>query len=95
MEWVYVIVCVVVDIPIVYYLTRFLFPDGGLGDALVFLITPDMWSALRGKFWGDMWAEIKLGALVFLVGGLLAGEAYLAVSVLGLELPFSLGFLPV
>ncbi len=53
-----------------------------------------MWSALSGRFWDDLRAEMKLGVLVFLIGGLLAGETYLAVSVLGLELPFSLDFLP-
>jgi len=65
---------IVANGPLYWVLYRLLFADlEELWDAVCFLVTPDLLSAIRGAFWDDVWAELKLGALV----GVSAGAVYL------------------
>ena len=93
MEWAYLVVCVLIDIPIIVWIARALFPGkGDFVDALVFWITPEMWLLLQGQFWDDIWAEIKLGLLVFCFGALLFGEFWLGINWIGLDLSFGVPY---
>ena len=89
LDWIYLIVCVVLDAIAAVMVVKVIFPqEGEFTEALVFLITPEMWSALSGRLWDDMWAEIKLGVLVALFGGLFYSEMYIGAHHLGLDLTF-------
>ncbi len=94
MEWAYLVVCVLIDIPIIVWFARMLFPgDGDFIDAVVFWFTPDMWSLFAGQFGEDLWAEIKLGVLLFGVGAIVFGEFWFGVNWIGLDLGFGVPFL--
>jgi hypothetical protein len=65
-----VILLAVVNIPIYWLLFRTLFDDvDELFDAIKFWITPEIFSAMRGEYLNDIWAELKL---ILLVGGCVA-----------------------
>lgn len=93
-EWLYIAVCAAVDIAVAVMLARMLFPEpGDFTDAIVFWVTPDMWSMMTGHFWDDMWAEMKLSMLLLLVGGLCYGEMYLGTNQFELDLSFGNDFI--
>ena len=94
MEWAYLIVCVLIDIPIIVWFARVLFPgDGDFVDAIVFWFTPDMWSLFSGQLGDDIWAELKLGLVLFSVGALLFGEFWVGINWIGLDLGFGVPLL--
>lgn len=65
-----VILLAVVNIPLYWCLYRALFTDvDELADAIKFWITPEIFSAFRGEYVDDIWAELKL---FLLVGGCIA-----------------------
>jgi hypothetical protein len=43
-------------------------------DAVRFLATPDVFSAIRGEYMADWWAEAKLGIFIAVCGGCVYGE---------------------
>lgn len=58
------------NIPLYWLLYRALFDDvDEFADAVKFWITPDIFSAFRGEYFDDWWAELKLGLLI---GGCIA-----------------------
>lgn len=79
------ILLAVISIPLYWLLYRFLFEDvDELADAIKFWITPEIFSAFRGEYLDDIWAELKLGILVFGSVGVVVFEyvglaSYLAV----------------
>lgn len=59
------ILLAVLNIPLYWILYRTLFTDlDELVDAIKFWITPEIFSAFRGEYWDDIWAEFKLLLLV-------------------------------
>lgn len=65
-----IILLAVVNIPLYWLFYRALFADvDELADAIRFWITPEIFSAFRGEYVDDIWAELKL---FFLVGGCVA-----------------------
>ena len=75
MNWVLLIILLVVNAPVYLLLGKWLF--GGwddFGEAIVFWIKPDFFSAIDGELGADWWAEIKLGIFIAACGGLIYGE---------------------
>ena len=65
-----VILLAVANIPLYWLFYRALFTDvDELADAIKFWITPEIFSAFRGEYVDDIWAELKL---LLLVGGCVA-----------------------
>ena len=61
---------VVANTPLYWVLYRILFEDlEELWGAIRFWLTPDLISAFRGEYWDDLWAELKLGALIVVSAG--------------------------
>jgi len=59
------LVLVLVNVPLYWILYRALFTDvDELADAIKFWVTPEIFSAFRGEYWDDIWAEFKLLLLV-------------------------------
>jgi hypothetical protein len=57
--------------PLYWVLYRALFTDlDELAEAIKFWITPEIFSAFRGEYWDDIWAEFKLLLLVVGCAGL-------------------------
>lgn len=70
-----VIFLTVLNIPLYWILYRTLFTDvDELADAIKFWITPEIFSAFRGEYWDDIWAEFKLLLLVVGCAGLVLVE---------------------
>ena len=70
MNYVLLGVLVAANVPVYWLLFKALFRDSEeLIQAIVFWITPDLFSLFRGQFMEDWWAEMKLSAFVFLASG--------------------------
>ena len=69
------IVLAVVNIPLYLILGKFFF-DGwsGFWDAVKFWLTPDLFSAFKGEYWDDWWAELKLGFFIVACGAAVVAE---------------------
>ena len=75
MPWYGWVILIVVNAPIFFLLGKMFFKDwGDFGEAIVFWLKPDLWSALEGQFWEDWWAEIKLGLFVLICGLVIFAE---------------------
>ncbi len=60
----------VLNAPLYYLAYRVIFKDWEeFTEAVWFWLKPDLWSALRGEFFEDWWAELKLGILFAACGG--------------------------
>jgi hypothetical protein len=71
----------VVNLPVYYFLYRMLYRDAQeFVDALVFWFKPDLWSALNGEYWDDVWAEMKLGLFLTACSGTVMLEAWLVTT---------------
>ncbi len=58
---VFLVVLAVANIPVYIAIGRVLFGDWeAFFEALKMAARPDLWSALLGEYWDDLWAEIKL-----------------------------------
>lgn len=69
------ILVVVANVPLYWLMYRILFDDvDELADAIKFWFTPEIISAFRGEHVDDIWAELKLGALVVCSVGLVVLE---------------------
>ena len=69
------ILLAVVNIPLYWILYRTLFTDvDELADAIKFWITPEIFSAFRGEYWDDIWAEFKLLLLALVCAALVIVE---------------------
>ncbi len=74
----------VVNVPVYWGLGWVMFNSWDeFGEAVRFWITPDLFSAFRGEFAADWWAEIKLGIWVSGCTGCVYGEAYLIDKIFG------------
>jgi hypothetical protein len=68
-NWGYTLL-ILVNIPLYYGFYRLLFRDlQDFIDAIFYWFKPDLWSWLDGEFFEDFWAELKLGAFIFLCAG--------------------------
>ena len=57
-----IVLLVLLNIPFYLFLGKHFFGDwAGFREAIRFLFTPNILSALKGKFHDDLWAEMKLG----------------------------------
>ncbi len=69
MENLFVIACVLVDLPLfffIFFIGKLFYADlEDFFDAIRFWLTPDIISAFRGEYWDDAWEEMKL--FLFLV----------------------------
>ncbi len=73
---------VILNVPCYLYLLRGMFGDSeGIKESLMYMLTPDFISALRGRFWDDKWAEMKLFAFVLACALVVGGEYALIVNV--------------
>jgi hypothetical protein len=62
--WIYWTLLIGANLPVYWFVSRVFFKDlDELGEAIGFLFTPELFSALGGAYWDDIWAETKL--LVF------------------------------
>ena len=78
MEWWHWLILIVANAPVYIGLGWVIFDSWeGFGEALYYLIRPDMWSWIQGEGVEDWWAEFKL--FIWLGGCALvvAGEYYL------------------
>ncbi|HRZ83221.1 MAG TPA: hypothetical protein P5069_12235 [Candidatus Hydrogenedentes bacterium] len=67
----------VLNAPLYYLAYRVIFKDWEeFTEAVWFWLKPDLWSAFRGEFFQDMWAEIKLGLLFAACSGAVYLEAF-------------------
>lgn len=72
------IVLGVVNVPVYWGLGWVMFNSWDeFGEAIRFWITPDLFSAFRGEFVNDWWAELKLGVWASGCMGCVYGEAFL------------------
>jgi hypothetical protein len=66
-----IIILTLLNVPLYLWLGRAFFGGWqGFFDCIVFWFKPDLWSLLRGEWWDDMLAELKLGlffTLCFLI----------------------------
>lgn len=67
---------IVFNFPIYHILVRYVFWDdwGGFWKALKFFFTPELFSALRGEFYEDLWEELKLTLFLGACAGLILAE---------------------
>lgn len=76
------------NIPVYLFLGKIVFRDlDSFSDAIVFWITPDLWSLFSGQFLDDFLAELRLGFWFALCAGAVLGEYY-GVVYLARELSF-------
>lgn len=74
----------VIDIPLFIFIGRLFFGSwGDFWDAVVFWFTPDLFSALTGEYWDDIWAEAKLGFFVVICGICIYGQLWIIVKLFG------------
>ena len=72
------IILAIVNIPVYLWLGWFFFRTwGDFWDSVKFWLTPNIFSALGGRYWDDMWAELKLILWIICSVGAVFGEAYL------------------
>ncbi len=68
----------IVNIPVYWGLGWVLFRSlDDFLESIRFWLTPDLFSAFRGEFMDDWWAELKLGLWIAACTGCVFGEAYL------------------
>ncbi len=81
MENLFVIACVLVDLPLFFFIGKMLYADlGEFFEGIFFWLTPDIVSMFRGEFWDDCWAEVKLFVFAGACVGVLVGEYFLYVQ---------------
>jgi len=72
----------ILNVPWYLYLLRGMFGDSeGIRESLRYMLTPDFISALRGRFWEDQWAEMKLFTFVLACALTVGGEYALITSI--------------
>jgi hypothetical protein len=71
----------VVNLPLYYFIGRFIFKGWDeFGEAIFFWLKPDIFSALSGELGADWWAEIKLGLFCTVCGALVWAEGTILVD---------------
>lgn len=74
----------VLNAPLYYVAFKILFKDREeFFEAIWFWLKPDLWSALRGEFWEDLWAEMKLWLFVSACTGAVCLETMLIQGYIG------------
>jgi hypothetical protein len=69
--------------PVYREFMRMFFGDlDGFADSLHFWFIPDLISLLRGQYWDDQWAELKLGLWALLCVSTVVSEYKLLTSLL-------------
>jgi len=72
------VVVAVVNIPVYLVLAKIIFRNlEGFADAIRFWLTPDLFSAARGEYFEDRWAEMKLGVWLLLCVAVVVSEGLL------------------
>ena len=88
------IILVIVNIPFYGMMASLLFGRQGIIQAVKYFSIPELFSALKGEFWDDKWAELML--IIWVVMGLLFPWAFRSVSLVtvvrydGLHVRFTL-----
>ena len=61
MNWNFIIILSILNIPLYLYIGKLFFEDWhGFFEAVKYWLTPQFISALRGKYWEDIFSEFKL-----------------------------------
>ena len=80
-NWILIAGLQIINIPVYWILFTFFFPNSGdFKEAVLFWLTPDIWSLLQGKAMDDFFAEVKLFFFLALLVGFSAIEYNLVVK---------------
>ena len=61
------LILIVLNLPVYRILMEVIFGDkDGLTESIGYWFTPDIFSAFKGTYWDDQWAELKLGLYLVL-----------------------------
>lgn len=80
-----VIVLFIINIPLYKFLAQLIFTDNEeMREAVKYTFTPDIFSLFKGRYFTDIFCEIKLFFFCFCCAAVVAGEFFLIQKVLNL-----------